>query len=89
MRLEGGWVHGDQDVGVVPGGEDVVVGNVDLERGHPGDRPGRRPYLGREVGQRGQVVAEKTGTGRETVPDELHPVTGVTGEPDDDAVQGR
>ena len=64
MGLEGGGVHRHQDVGVVPGREDVVVGNVDLEGGHPGHGPGRRPYLGREVRQGGQVVAEKGRTGR-------------------------
>ncbi len=88
MGLEGGGVHGDEDVGMVPGSEDVVVRYVDLERRHPGDRTGRRPYFSREVGQRSQVVAEKTGTGRETVAHELHPITRVTGEPDDDPVQG-
>ena len=36
--------------------------------------PGRRSDLGREVGQRRQVVAEHRRQLRETVADELHPV---------------
>ena len=43
--------------------------------------------LGREVGQRRQVVAEGRGLGGEPVTGQLHAVAGVTGEPDDDAVE--
>src|SRR3712207_7798622 len=51
---------------------DVVIGEVQLERGHPGQGPRRRPDLGREVGQRGQVVAEGRRLAGEPVPGQLH-----------------
>jgi hypothetical protein len=37
--------------GRVAGGEDVVVGDVDLEGRDPGQGAGRGPDLGREVGK--------------------------------------
>ena len=46
--------------------------------------PGRRPDLGRVVGQRREVVAERRAHVGEAVAGELHPVAGVTGEADDD-----
>ena len=44
------------------------------------------PDLGGEVGKRGEVVAEHRGGVRETVAGQLHPVAGVAGEADDDAL---
>ena len=69
-----------------PGVVMSIDGELDLERGDPVDGPGRRPDLGGEVRQRRQVVAEHGGGGREPVPRQLHPVAGVAGEPDDDAL---
>ena len=87
IGLEGGGVHGHQHVGGVARGGDVVVGDVDLERRHPGQGPGRGPDLGREVGEGGQVVPEQGRGGGEAVAGQLHAVAGVAGEPDDDAVE--
>src|SRR5690606_15566043 len=87
VGLERGGVHRDQDVGGVAGGEDVVVGEVQLEAGHAGQGAGRCADLGGEVGQGGQVVAELGGAGGEPVTGQLHAVAGVTGEPDDHAIE--
>ena len=69
-----------------PGVVMSVAGELDLEGGHPVDRSGRGPDLGGEVRLRGQVVAEHGGRGREPVPRQLHPVSGIAGETDDDAL---
>ena len=82
-----GGVHRDEDVGGVARGQDVVVGEVHLEGRDARQGPLGRPDLGGEVGQRDQVVAEGGGLLGEAVAGELHAVTGVAGEPDDDAVQ--
>ncbi len=82
-----GRVHGHEDARVVPGGQDVVVGYVDLESGHAGQGPGRGPDLGREVREGGQVVAKQGRGGRETVPGQLHAVAGIAGKADDGPVQ--
>ena len=58
LGLERGRVHGHEHVGGVARRGDLVVGDVDLERGDAGEGAGRRPDLGREVRQRGEVVAE-------------------------------
>ena len=80
-------VHRDQHVRLVAGRGDVVVGDVDLEGGHAADRAGRGADLGREVGHRRQVVAEAGAHGGETAAGELHPVSGVAGEADDEVVE--
>ena len=79
-----GGVHRDEDVGRVARRHDVVVGDVDLERRHTGDRSGGRTDLGREVGLGRQVVAEHRRQLREPVADELHAVARVAREPDHD-----
>ena len=80
-------VHRDEHVGGVARGEDVVVGEVDLERRDARQGALGRADLGGEVGQRHQVVAEGRGLLGEAVAGELHAVAGVAGEPDDDAIQ--
>src|ERR671934_87121 len=45
-----------------------------------------RADLGREVGERGEVVAGHRGLVREATADHLHPVPGVAREADDDPV---
>jgi hypothetical protein len=70
----------------VAGGEDVVVGEVDLEARDARQRAGGRADLGREVRQRGQVVSEHGALGGEPIARQLHPVARVTGEPHDDRV---
>ena len=73
---------------MVPGSEDVVFAELELERGNAGQRPGRSPDLGRVVRLRGEVVAEQGALGGETVAGELHPVAGVPGEAYDHRLPG-
>ena len=80
-------VHRDQHVGGVAGREDVVVGEVHLERRDARQRALGRPDLGGEVRQRREVVAERRGLLREAVPGELHAVARVACEPNDHAVE--
>ena len=80
-------VHRDEHVGGVARRQDVVVGEVQLEAGHPGQGALGGADLGGEVGQRRQVVAERGGLGGEPVAGQLHAVAGVAGEADDDAVE--
>ena len=87
VRLERGGVHRDEHVGTVARRQDVVVGEVQLERRHTGQRALWCADLGGEVGLRGEVVAERRRFGREPVTGELHTVTGVAGEADHDAIQ--
>jgi hypothetical protein len=82
VRLERRRVHGDEQVRYVAGRHDVEVGDVDLEARHAGDGPGRRPDLGRIVGQRGEVVAERCAHIGEPVTDELHAIARVACKPD-------
>ena len=56
---QGRRVHRHQHVGGIAGGLDGVVGEVQLEGADAGQGPGRGADLGGEVGQRGQVVAER------------------------------
>ena len=80
-------VHGDEDVGGVARREDVVVGEVDLERRDARQRALGGADLGREVGQRREVVAEGGRLLREPVAGQLHAVAGVACEPNDHAVE--
>ena len=80
-------VHRHEHVRRVARRDDVVVGDVHLERRHAGDGAGRRTDLGREVRHRRQVVAEHGADVGEAVAGELHAVAGVAGEPDDDLVE--
>jgi hypothetical protein len=66
--------------------EDVDGGELDLERRNPVNRARWCPDLGREIGHGGEVVAQDRGRVREPIAGQLHPVTRVTGEPDDDAL---
>ena len=86
VGLEGGRVHRDEDVGGVAGGEDVPAGEVQLEGTDARHRPLGGADLGGEVRQRGEVVAQGRAVGGEPVTRQLHPVAGVAGEADDDAV---
>src|SRR5262249_12504783 len=87
VGLEGCRVHGHQYVRIVTGGQDVVVGDVDLEGGDAGQGSRRGADLRREVRQGGEVVAEDGGGGSEAVTRELHAVAGVPGEANDRPVQ--
>ena len=54
---------------------------------HAGQRAGRRADLGREVGQRADVVAEDGGGPGELGAGELHAVAGIAGEADGDSLE--
>ena len=84
VRLQCRRIHGDEDVRRIAGREDVVVGEVELEARHSGQRASRSSDLGREIGERGEIVAEHRRLGGESAPCQLHPVAGVPGEPDHD-----
>ena len=64
-----------------------MVGEVQLEAGDAGQRAGGRADLGREVGERREVVARQRRLGGEAAPRQLHPVARVPGEPDHDGVE--
>src|SRR5699024_4441137 len=78
---------GNQHVGSITGGEDVVVGEVQLERRHPRQRALRCPDLGREVRQSRQVVTECRGRLGEPIARQLHTIARIAGEPDHDTIQ--
>ena len=83
VRFQRRRVHRHQRVRVVARGEDVARGEVDLEGGDAARGPGRGADLGREVGQRREVVADMGGGGGEPAADQLHAVARVPREPDD------
>ncbi len=87
LRQERRGVHGDEHVGGVAVGGDVMVGDVDLEGRDAGDGARRCADLRRVLGQGHQVVAEHGAGAGEPITGELHPVAGVTGEADDDPVE--
>jgi hypothetical protein len=87
VRLQRGRVHRHQDVGTIARGEDVVVGEMQLEARDAGERALRRADLSREVREGREVVAEDRCLLGEAVPGELHAVAGVTGDADDDVVE--
>ncbi len=87
VRLESGGIHGHEDVRLVAGREDVVVGEVHLKAGDTRQGAGRRSDLGREVRERCEVVTHQCGLAREPVARQLHTVAGVTGEPDDHTIE--
>ena len=74
IGLQRSRVHRHEDIGRVSRRQDVVVGDVDLERRDAGQRARRCADLSREVRQRRQVVAEDGARAREAVTRELHPV---------------
>ena len=77
-------VHRDKDVGTVARGQDVVVGDLNLERRNAGQCALWGADLGWVIGLGRKVVAEKRRFRGEPVAGELHAVTGVAREPDDD-----
>ncbi len=58
VLLQSRRVHRHQAIGRVAGGEDVEIGDLDLEARHSWERPCRRPDLGRERREGRQVVPE-------------------------------
>jgi hypothetical protein len=76
-------VHRNEHVGLVARRQDILVREMDLERGYTCERAGRRADLGREVREGCEVVAEDGGCIGEALAGELHTVTGVACEADD------
>jgi hypothetical protein len=87
VGLESGRVHRHQDIRRVARGQDVVVGEVELEAGHARQGAGRGADLGGEVRQRGKVIAEGRRLLREPVSRQLHAIAGVARETDNDTVE--
>ena len=87
VRLEGRRVHGHEDVGLVAGRVDLGRREAQLEAGDAGQGAGRGADLGREVRVGADVVAEDRRGAGELRPGELHPVAGVAGEADRDALE--
>ena len=85
--LPRGGVHRDQDIRRVARREDVMIGEMQLEARYAGQGAGRGPDFRREIRLGGQVVAEDRRLLGEPVSSELHAVTGVAGEPDDDVIE--
>ena len=56
-----------EDARLVARGEDVVVGEVDLESRNPGQRAGGGSDLGGVVGEGGEVVTEECAGAGETI----------------------
>ena len=70
--------------GCAAGREDVPRREVDLEGRDAGQGAGGGADLGREVGERDEVVADQRGGRGEAVAGELHAVARIAGEADDD-----
>ncbi len=81
-------VHRDQHARLVARGRDVVIADLHLEARHTVDRACRGTDLGRVLRQRRQVVSERRTDRCEPITSELHAITGITGEPHDDACNG-
>ena len=84
-----GRVHRHEDVRLVAWRRDRVVGDLDLEAGDAVHGAGGCADLGRVLGQRRQVVAERGADGREAVAGELHAVARVAREAHHDAIERR
>ena len=82
IHFERGGIHGDENVNCVAGRIDIARREVNLESADPGKRAGRGANLGREVGERGQIVSVQRGRIRELAAGDLHSVAGVTAETD-------
>jgi len=86
VGLERRRVHRHQHIGSVPRGEDVVVGEVQLEPRYARKGSGGGANLGGKVRQRGEVIADPCGDAGEAVARQLHAVTGVARKADGDGI---
>ena len=80
VRAQRGRVERDEHVGLVGRRADVARGEVDLEARDARERAGWRADLGREVGERREVVARERGRLGELGAGQLDAVAGVAGE---------
>ena len=88
VDLERGGVHGHERVDGVARRRDVACAELDLEPAHAREGTRGRADLGREIGERREVVAEQGRRARELTARDLHAVARVPGEADDGAVEG-
>src|SRR5262249_53127589 len=88
VRLQGGGIHRDEYVDVVARREDFLAREVDLERAHARERSRGSADLGGKSWQPADVVARGRRPRRELHSGELHPVTGIAGETNDDGIPG-
>ena len=66
---------------------DLVIRDVDLERGNAGEGARRRSDLSWELRERGEVVAQHRADRGESVAGELHAVARVAREADDHTIE--
>ena len=82
IHFQRGGIHGDQHVHGVAGRVDVARRKLDLESADAGKRARRGANFGREIRERGQIVAvQRDGIG-ELAAGDLHAVAGVAAEAD-------
>ncbi len=84
--LQCGRVERDQDVGRIARGRDRIAAEIDLVRGYPEGRAGRRTDLRRVVGEGGEVVARQRRRHRELRAHQLDSVAGIAGKTHDDGL---
>ena len=82
IRTQGGRIEGNQKIDFVCGCEDVFGREVDLIGRDTRQCSGRGANFGREVRERGKVIARKGSRFRELGTRELHSVTRVASESD-------
>ena len=88
VHLEGGRVHHHQRVELITRGVDPLAAELQLEARHPEESAGGGADLGREVGQRRDVVAGPGRLGRELLTRHLHAVARIPREANHRAGQG-
>ena len=87
VGFQGGRVHRDEHVRRVPRREDIVVGELQLETRNACQSACRGPDFGWEIRHGGQVIPEDGCLLGEPVSGELHAVTRIAGEPDNDVIE--
>jgi len=86
VDFQGGRIHYYQHVGSVPWSLDIFPAELDLVGTHTGQGTSRGADFGGIVRQGGQVVPYDSGRLSELAASQLHPIAGITGEPDGDLV---
>ena len=84
---ECGRIHGYEHAGCVARSGDRVIGDAHLERRDSGHRAGWGSNLGRELRECREIVPEEGRDTGESITGELHAITGIAGEADDNVMQ--
>jgi len=87
VHLQGRRIHGHQNVRLIAGRADVVIGKVQLKAADTGQAARGRANLGRKVRQRRDVVADNCRRVSELRSRQLHAVARVAGKTDGDGVE--